>query len=287
MPYIAKPNLTPVTTTHSNRGCNVLHRFHRGLFCFALRLLLPVVAIALPIGLQAQDNYEIQVYGSETVPVGATMVELHSNFTADGRKETENGVLPTDHAFHETLEITHGFTPWFETGFYVFTSARDGNGWQWVGDHIRPRVRVPEDWYWPVGLSLSMEFGCAQRKFSEDTWTLEIRPIIDKQWGRWYVAFNPAFERSFEGANYSKGLEFSPAAKVSYDVTKVVTVGVEYYAALGPATHLDDVGDQEHMIVPALDLNLSPQWEFNFGVGVGVTHSTDHLIIKMIIGWRF
>src|SRR5947207_11497312 len=29
----------------------------------------------------AQDNYEIQVYGSETVPAGATMVELHSNIT--------------------------------------------------------------------------------------------------------------------------------------------------------------------------------------------------------------
>jgi len=91
----------------------------------------------------AQDNYEIQVYPSETLEKGRTMVELHSNFTADGRRTTQNGVLPTHHAFHETLEITHGFTPWFETGFYVFTSARDGDGWQWVVDHIRPRVRVP------------------------------------------------------------------------------------------------------------------------------------------------
>lgn len=30
----------------------------------------------------AQDNYEIQVYGSETVPRGVTMLELHNNFTA-------------------------------------------------------------------------------------------------------------------------------------------------------------------------------------------------------------
>ncbi|MGH9528291.1 MAG: hypothetical protein ACRD2S_00050, partial [Terriglobales bacterium] len=29
----------------------------------------------------AQDNYEIQVYGSDLVPAGNTMVELHSNFT--------------------------------------------------------------------------------------------------------------------------------------------------------------------------------------------------------------
>jgi len=30
---------------------------------------------------RAQDNYEIQVYDSETVEKGHTMVELHSNFT--------------------------------------------------------------------------------------------------------------------------------------------------------------------------------------------------------------
>jgi hypothetical protein len=34
-------------------------------------------------------------------------------------------------------------------------------------------------------------------------------------------------------------------------------------------------------------LNLSPKWEVNFGVGVGVTRSADHLIGKMILGYRF
>src|SRR3569832_1505332 len=102
----------------------------------------------------AQDNYEIQVYGADTIAPHSTMVELHSNFTVSGRKTVEDGLLPTDHAFHETLEITHGINDWFETGFYVFTSARSGNGWQWVGNHIRPRVRVPENKKWPVGLSL-------------------------------------------------------------------------------------------------------------------------------------
>jgi hypothetical protein len=38
---------------------------------------------------------------------------------------------------------------------------------------------------------------------------------------------------------------------------------------------------------PAIDLNLSPKWEVNFGVGVGVTRSTDRLIAKMILGYRF
>jgi len=35
------------------------------------------------------------------------------------------------------------------------------------------------------------------------------------------------------------------------------------------------------------DLNVSPNWEFNFGVGVGLTGGSDHLLVKMIIGRRF
>lgn len=67
----------------------------------------------------------------------------------------------------------------------------------------------------------------------------------------------------------------------SCDFTKKVTGGFEYYGSLGPVTGFDPFGQQ-----PAIDLNLSPKWEFNTGVGVGITQGTDHLIVKMIIGHR-
>jgi hypothetical protein len=241
--------------------------------------------LALPA--LAQDNYEIQVYGSDTVAPGATMVELHSNFTVDGSKTVVDGVLPTNHALHETLELTHGFTDWFETGFYVFTSARSGNGWQWVGDHIRPRFRAPDSWHWPVGVSLSTEFGYQQRQFSTDTWTLELRPIVDKKIGPWYLAFNPSVDKSVHGLNAGKGWEFSPNFKFSYDINKKISAGLEYYGALGPIGNFDPISEQQQQILPAIDLNVSPNWEINFGTGVGVTRGTDHLLVKLILGYRF
>src|SRR5205807_5658722 len=132
-----------------------------------IRILLSLVSVCLcPSFAHAQDNYEIQVYPSETVSRGVTMVELHNNFTAKGPKKTDDGTLPTNHAWHETIEITHGFHDWFETGFYIFTSARNGSGWDFVGTHIRPRFRVPPKWHWPLGVSLSQEIGYVRRKFS-------------------------------------------------------------------------------------------------------------------------
>lgn len=248
-------------------------------------LLLLLAVFALP--LKAQDNYEIQVYSADTVEPRGTMVEFHTNFTAQGSQTVVNGVLPTNHALHETIEITQGWNDWFETGFYIFTSARAGSGWDWVGDHIRPRFRVPEKWHWLVGLSLSNEVGYQRRQFSEDTWTWEMRPIIDKKLGPWYLSFNPTIDKSIHGLNAGKGWQFSPNAKVSYDLTKVVSAGLEYYGSLGPISGLDALAEQQQQLFPAIDLNVSPEWELNFGVGWGVTRSTDHLIIKGIIGRRF
>lgn len=235
----------------------------------------------------AQDNYEIQVYGADTVAPGHTMIELHSNFTIDGSKTIIDGLFPTEHAEHETVEITHGFTPWFEVGFYIFTSIHDGQGWNWVGDHIRPRVRVPESWHWPVGVSVSTEIGYQRRQYSPDTWTQEIRPIIDKQLGKWYFAFNPSLELSYHGENASKGPGFSPNFTVGYDFTKKINGAIEYYGSLGPITGFDPIAEQEQQIFPAINLNVSPKWEINVGCGWGLTHSTDHLIVKMILGYRF
>jgi len=251
---------------------------------FAIILLFLYIGCAFA---WAQDNYEIQVYGADTVDPASTMVEFHTNFTAQGSDSVINGVRPTQGAVHETIEITQGWTEWFETGFYIFTSMRSGDGWDWVGNHVRPRFRIPEKWKWPVGVSLSNEIGYQRRSFSEDSWTWEMRPIVDKKIGPWYFSFNPTFDKSLHGINVSKGFEFSPNVKISYDFNKVVSGGLEYYGAVGPVTSFDPLADQQHQFFPSVDLNVSPAWELNFGVGWGATRSTDHLIIKGIIGRRF
>jgi hypothetical protein len=241
----------------------------------------------LSTDLRAQDNYEIQVYGSETVQKGHTMVELHSNYTSDGSKTITDGVLPTNHVFHETVEITHGWTPWFETGFYFFNTIGNDRRTNYVGSHIRPRFAAPDSWHWPVGVSISLEFGFQKAAYSANTATLEIRPIIDKKWGGWYVSLNPTLDQSFKGPDEHRGLIFSPNVKESYDITKVVALGLEYYGSTGPFFHYDQVNQQQHQLFLAIDLNVSTDWEFNAGYGLGFTNSTDRAIYKMIIGRRF
>src|SRR5260370_8778822 len=83
-------------------------------------ITLLILSTTLSPAAAAQDNYEIQVYAYDTVEPHHTMVELHSNFTIDGSKPMQDGVLPTNNAQHDTIKITHGFTDCSEPTFYIF-----------------------------------------------------------------------------------------------------------------------------------------------------------------------
>src|SRR5262249_9684495 len=104
---------------------------------------------------------------------------------------------------------------------------------------------------------------------------------------RWYLSFNPALERALSGPGKKRGFEFAPNFKVSYAVTKKVDAGLEYYGGLGAVSGVYSPRGQQHQNFSAIDLKVSPNSEFNFGLGIGLTRSTDHLIFKMIIGRRF
>ncbi|MEO8861357.1 MAG: hypothetical protein ABI358_08030 [Ginsengibacter sp.] len=234
--------------------------------------------------LWAQDNYEIQVYSSPTQTKGTTMFELHSNYTFNGQKNIIDGVRPDNHSLHETLEITQGITDNFEIGFYIFTNYTGAYAYKYVGSHIRPRIRVPEKWHWPFGASLSTEFGFQSHYYSGDTWSLEIRPILDKQFNKLYVSFNPTLGVGLGGnKNHSPSIE--PNLKTSYTFKKVA-LGFEYYGDVGQLNHIPKISEENHALFLAADFDIDPRWELNFGPGWGLTKASDGFIFKIIAGRR-
>jgi hypothetical protein len=233
----------------------------------------------------SQENYEIQVYASPTMTKGNTIFELHSNFTFNGEKNIIAGVRPANQSLHETLEITHGITENFEIGFYLFTNYTNPYGYKVIGTHIRPRISVPEKWKWPVGISLSTEFGFQDRKYSSETWNIEIRPVIDKQFKKFYIAFNPTFGIGLKGANNDHTPGFEPNIKTSYSFNKIA-LGFEYYGDIGQINQIPEFSQQTHILFLIADLYIDPKWEINIGSGFGLTRAADEFIFKLLVGRR-
>jgi hypothetical protein len=236
----------------------------------------------------AQDLFEIQVYPYETVEPGRTMVEFHTNFIPSGTKTTDEGLYANHHQVHETLEITHGWTKTFETGFYIETAPYVPDvGAKFTGFHIRPRFRFPQLETFPFQVSISFEYAFNRPGFDPNGQTLEIRPIFERQDGRLYLSINPDLGLAIKGPDSGSAPEFEPNFKIGWDVTKEVAAGIEYYAETGPVKHFDRLSEQHHIVFPTIDLNVSPDWELNFGVGRGLTDTSEHWIVKGIVGYRF
>ena len=251
-----------------------------------MRKLLFALFLLIAFATNAQENYEIQVYSAPTMYRGQSIFELHSNFTVDGGKDIAKGVLPSWHSLHETLEITHGITDNFELGFYLFTNYTANYGWKIVGSHIRPRIAAPAKWNLPVGLSLSAEIGWQKKEYAEETFSLEIRPIIDKTLGNLYLSLNPTLGVTFQGVDKPSAPAFAPNFKASYAITPKWSFGLEYYGDLGPLNEFEKLPEQNHAIFVVADIYSNPKWEINFGPGFGLTDATDKLVLKLLVGRR-
>ena len=263
------PDISDMRTRRENLVCtNVL--------TFLLSLLTTVQA-------RAQAEHEIQVYASPTIQKRATIFELHTNYTIKGSEELSDP--KSAQYFNATLEITHGVSKNFELGFYVFTSIKPNGEYEYLGSHIRPRVTVPAEWKWPVGASLSMEFGVFRPDAHTDFfWEGEIRPIVDKTIGNIYLSLNPNIGFALNGPEKHWGL--SPQFKGVYTIKTRVGVGLEYYGNMGNFNSIGPVSAQEQLLGPMIDLYVDPKWEFNAGFLWGLTRSSNQQIIKLLLGRR-
>jgi hypothetical protein len=234
----------------------------------------------------AQDPFEIQVYEYATVPRGRWNLETHLNHIARGERGFEGPVAPSQGQTHLTFELTRGLTNHFELAGYIVTARREGNSGEFAGWRVRPRFRLPEDWL-PVKVSLSTEFGFPKRVFEENEITLEVRPILERSFGRLQVDLNPVVGKSLRGPGAAEGWDFEPGARVGYAATPVVDLSLEYYGATGPLRNLLPRPAQVHQFFPGADIQLSENVVWNVGVGFGATDAGNTRVYKMRLGWLF
>jgi len=251
------------------------------LFARALVLCITVAAAA-----KAQDPFEIQVYEYETVPRGRWDLETHVNYTARGIRDFQDGVAPSERQTHLTFELTRGITNYFEVAGYLVTARRDGAPGEIAGWRLRPRFRLPENWL-PFKFSLSTEFGFPKRIYEENSVTFELRPILERSFGKLQIDLNPVLGKAIRGPGAGEFWDFEPGARFGYTTSKVLDLSLEYYGATGPLNHVEPGPQQLHQLFPGADINFGPDVVLNIGVGFGLTSAGNTLVYKSRLGWIF
>jgi hypothetical protein len=245
---------------------------------------------------EAVDAFEIQVYEGDINRPGHFGLEGHVNYTIDGhRLPSYPGEQPLNHVGHLTLEPAIGITEFLELGGYLQNSI-DGDGrYRYAGVKLRAKFVLPERLTGNYFLGINLELSRVPRAIEEAAWANELRPFAGYGNDRWLLAFNPILTYSLSGPHKFKP-DFEPAAKVGFNTQKGFMLGAEYYASLGALSGFSPVSQQTHLLFLAFDLAEAAQpssseeeiWEFNFGIGKGLTAETpQQWLVKAIVGYSF
>ena len=246
------------------------------------------LARAALLPLKAQDPFEIHVYEYEALKPRQFTLEQHLNYVGRGAGPAEGPLAPTNDQLHMTYELTAGVTNQFSLGAMLLSAVRPGGpGLEYAGWRILPHLYAPDSWHLPVGLGLVTEFSFQKTTYEENARRVEIRPIVERRFGRLQLDVNPVFERALHGPGIRDGWGFEPAVRAAYELNKRVTPSLEYYSSDGPLPSFLPIREQVHQFFPGADLRLRENLLWSVGVGFAATPAGNQLIYKSRIEVEF
>jgi hypothetical protein len=253
----------------------------------AVGIFAAALALALPARAELSD--EIQVYTDDINKPGEFGLELHANTTLRGRRTPDYpGEVVPDRGVRLTPEFSWGLSRDWEAGLYL-PASRDASGnSQIAGAKLRLKwlpVR-PEEGATGWFAGANGELSRLKKQFSESRSTFELRLMGGWRSPEWLLAVNPVFGWSLSDGLRSAAADLSVGAKVARSVGGGVAAGLEYYSDLGTTRRLLAPGERAQVLYVALDARIGG-WDFNAGIGHGLTHAADRTTLKAIVGIPF
>ncbi|MFI5323753.1 MAG: hypothetical protein ACHQ6U_09535 [Thermodesulfobacteriota bacterium] len=258
---------------------NVLVKFIP-LILFSLIPFLPKKALA------QLDSWEFEVYPYMTEGPGSLEFELLNGFVAKGHNQPgegiSSGIYPSQSMLLNSLEITYGLTDHIEAAVYLDLALPEDQSYQYTGSKYRLRGRLFEKGELPIDLGWYAELEWHRTpQFDDNKLEFELRPIMEKDLGRFTVDVEPKFEKTLSGADQGKGVELGYVAGLYYRWLPKLSPGLEFYGGSGFIGNLEPLNEQQQYAFAVLwGKDLPGGIKYNCGLGAGLTSGSDRVIVK-------
>jgi hypothetical protein len=231
------------------------------------------------------DPWEFEVYPYVTQSRGLIELESDNAVVANGHsqsgKGTAVGTFRSQGMWYSGEELTYGLTDRIEAAAYITLAQPSGHGLWWAGDKVRLRGRLFDEDVLPVNLGWYIELEWHKTpQFDDADLELELKPIIEKDFGRLSLVLNPVFEKPLYGRGHDQSFEFGYRNGAYYRWLRYFSPGVEFYGGIGLLDNSDPLSEQQHYIFPVVWGEFPHGFEYNVGPGFGLTSGSDHVIIK-------
>jgi hypothetical protein len=265
-------------------GLEVRVTRHQCLIIAAALLMVPFIHVRSAVA--QVDPWEFEIYPYTTLPRGMIELETDNTVVPNGHSKsgsgTAKGTYPSQGMWYNAYELTYGLTDRIEAAAYLNMAMPRGHGFWWAGDKVRLRGRLFDEDVLPVNLGWYVELEWHKTpQFDDADLELELKPIIEKDFGRLSLILNPVFEKPLYGRGHDQGFEFGYRNGAYYRWMRYLSPGVEFYGGVGLIDDNNPLREQQHYIFPVIWGQLPHGIEYNAGPGFGLTSGSDHVIVKM------
>lgn len=242
-----------------------------------------VLMVAPSAPAHALNYFELEVYPYQTASKGELELENNTTYTArgtsvEGEPEENRGLT------RSSFEVNYGVTDSTEVALYGDYARERGGSWEHKGTRVHARTRFAEKGEWAVdtGLYMELEFPRGEENDVE----LELRGILEKDFGRWTFDFNPILEKVIRGKE-DEGWELQYAAAVRYRVDEHWEPRLEFFGDFGPIRHFEPRDEQKHLIAPAVLYRANRNLKFQGSVAFGMTDASEKRLYRLGLEWEF
>jgi hypothetical protein len=228
---------------------------------------------------------EIQVYDAGIAEPGQFNLTVHSNFTPSGATSPGfPGAVVANKSFNGVPKWAYGVTDWFEAGLYlplysIGTTGTNGTSAMLDGMKLRALFVTPHADERRFFYGANFEFSLNAKHWDTSRFSSEVRPIVGWHLHAIDVIFNPIVDTAYDGLS---NLDFAPAMRFAYNTTPAWALAVEEYSDFGPVHHFRPIDDESHQLWGVID-HHTETFNIEAGIGFGLTSSSDHVTLKLIL----
>jgi len=248
-------------------------------------------AVAVGLSLVANEalalNYhELEVYPYKTAAKGELELENSSAFTNRGTNViSEDSPGNNQGLFRNSFEVSYGVTDKTEVAVYADVSRAQGANWAYDGQRYRARTRFFEKGELPVDLGAYVELELP--KHDVDSREVELRGIVEKDFGKWTIDINPILEKVIKGDNTSSGWGLQYSAAAVYRLNERYHPRLELFGDFGPVQNLLPQSQQIHLLSPAVEMRLGQGFNVLAGIAFGLTEASEQRLIRLKLEKEF
>jgi hypothetical protein len=251
--------------------------------------ILPFAVLNLA-WIKLTEARDFKVYGYNTPHQGETELVYWADYFAKGNGNYSyfGTVVDKDGLWRHTVEVEYGVTDRWTLAYYADFEQPSGEDFKYVQSRavfLRYRLFEPGQRFFDPAIYLEYYLPDHDYRLSEH---LEARIILQKDMGPLQVRLNPILDKNLSGAgDVEEGLEFEYAMGLYFKGPEGIKPGLEFYGELGQLGNTHSLDHQEHFIFPTLKLGLFKTLEMETGVGFGLTHDSDDLVVKGIFSYSY